>query len=137
MAELTQQMGQHAMLAALVFVLLFAASLAIALTVLIRLPPDYLRTPRTEDIRLGQRTAGLWVRRISRNFLGAMLVVVGAVLSLPSIPGQGLITIIAGILLLEFPGRLSLLRKILRRGPLLGSINRMRAKFSHPPLIVE
>jgi hypothetical protein len=137
MAELAQQMGQHVMLAVFMFVSLFAASLAIALTVLIRLPPDYLRTPRTEDIRLAQPTACLWARRISRNFLGAMLVVVGLVLSVPPIPGQGLITIIAGILLLDFPGRLSLLRKILGRGLLLASINRMRAKFSHPPLIVE
>jgi hypothetical protein len=137
MVELAQQMGRHAMLAALVLVLLFAASFAIALTVLVRLPPNYLRTSHTEDVRPDQRTAYLWARRISRNFLGAMLVVVGVVLSLPPIPGQGLITIIAGILLLDFPGRLSLLRKILGRGLLLDSINRMRAKFSHPPLIVE
>jgi len=135
--ELLEQTGRHTILSGFLVVIALATSFAIALAVLVRLPSDYLCASRAEDARRTDGTAGFWAWRISRNLLGAILVVVGAVLSLPAIPGQGLITVLAGILLLDFPGRVRLLRKTLGRPLLLRSINRLRAKFSHPPLIVD
>ena len=135
--EILEQTARNAILAGFLFVTTFVTSFAIALTILIRLPADYLCASRAEDARHTNGTVGYWARRISRNFLGAVLVVVGIVLSLPSIPGQGLLTVVAGILLLDFPGKLRLLRSLLGCPRLVRSINRLRARFAYPPLIVD
>jgi UPF0716 family protein affecting phage T7 exclusion len=72
----------------------------------------------------------------SKNVLGGILIVIGAILSLPGVPGQGLLTVFAGLLLLDFPGKHRLLCKILSWPRLLQSINRLRTKFSRPPLVI-
>jgi hypothetical protein len=40
-----------------------------------------------------------------RNLLGLALVGLGALLSLPAVPGQGLLTIFAGLMLMDLPGK--------------------------------
>ena len=63
-----------------------------------------------------------------------MLIVVGILLSIPGVPGQGLLTLLAGVVLVDFPGRHRAARAIARwRGVLLG-INRLRALLGRPPL---
>ena len=41
---------------------------------------------------------------IGKNMAGVLLVVLGILLSLPGVPGQGILTILLGIMLLDFPG---------------------------------
>jgi hypothetical protein len=69
-----------------------------------------------------------------KNLLGVVLVAVGVVLSLPGVPGQGLLTIFVGVLLLDIPGKRRFERKIVQRPRVLGAINRLRARFERPPL---
>ena len=52
-------------------------------------------------------------------------------------PGQGLLTILVGLLMLDIPGKRRLELAIVRRGPVLGSINKLRARFRRPPLRVD
>lgn len=115
-------------------------SLAVALTILVRLPSDYFCAPRASN---DQETAhgsffpvGIVFRNLLRNLLGAVLIGLGIILSLPGVPGQGLLTVLAGLLLLDFPGKRSLLHKLVNRPRVLQSINRLRAKFSQPSLVV-
>jgi hypothetical protein len=137
MNEIFDLIGRHAILAGVLFVTTLATSFAVALTVLVRLPADCLCASRAEDAWHTNGTVRSWGSRISRNFLGGMLVAVGIVLSLPSIPGQGLVTVVAGILLLDFPGKRRLLRFLFGRPRVVSSINRLRARFGNPPLIVD
>jgi hypothetical protein len=58
----------------------------------------------------------------------------GAVMALPGIPGQGVLTMIIGLTLVDFPGKRSLEERILRRPWVLHAINRLRARFARPPL---
>jgi hypothetical protein len=53
------------------------------------------------------------------------------------LPGQGLLTIAVGLLLLDYPGKYSLERRIVSRPSVLQGINWVRAKGNHPPLRVE
>lgn len=69
-----------------------------------------------------------------KNIAGLLLVLLGLVLSLPGVPGQGLITILIGIMLLDFPGKQKIERKIISRPSVLSNVNRLREKFSRPPL---
>lgn len=129
-------MGQHAILVALLFVAALMISLAVALTILVRLPADYLRAPRAQSAQDARHGMFFRVGAASKNVLGGILIVIGAILSLPGVPGQGLLTVFAGLLLLDFPGKHRLLCKILSWPRLLQSINRLRTKFSRPPLVI-
>ena len=52
------------------------------------------------------------------------------------LPGQGLLTIVVGILLLEFPGKRVLETKLIRRPRIHHAIDALRRRFGHPPLEV-
>ena len=75
-------------------------------------------------------------RVVLKNILGAILIVIGAILSLPGKPGQGLLTVFFGILLLNFVGKHKLVRKMLSRPPVLKAVNRLRKRFSRSPLVI-
>jgi hypothetical protein len=138
---ITEMLGQtsltsrHLFLATLLLLGMLLISIGISLTVLIRLSPDYFAA-RGQSYQNGDRGILFWAGIVLKNLLGAMLVLLGAFLSLPGMPGQGLLTILAGVLLLDGPGKRRLLRKLLSRPLLLRSINRLRIKFSRPPLVV-
>ena len=117
--------GSELALAALLFVLTLAASFAIVMVVLVRLPHDHLCLHEGAPHAHGPHPHWCW--KIARNALGALLVVLGLVLSLPGVPGQGLVTILAGVLLLDFPGRLALLRRIMAQRAVLNTVNGLRA----------
>lgn len=129
-------MGQYAILAAVVFVATLVISFAVSLAVLIRLPPDYFGAPRVHSIEEAGHGIFFRIGIVLKNLVGATLIVIGAILSVPGLPGQGLLTVLAGIFLLDFPGKRSLLYRILSRPILLRSINRLRTKFSRPPLVI-
>lgn len=117
----------HLGLAALVWVALTVGSLAVVARVVVVLPEDYFE--RASTLRRP------WtVRRFLRNGVGVALVGVGAVLSLPGVPGQGLLTVLVGLLLVDFPRRRQLERALARRRGVLPALNRLRARFGRAPL---
>jgi hypothetical protein len=63
-----------------------------------------------------------------------LLVALGIVLSLPGVPGQGLLTVLLGLMLLDFPGRRRLEQKLLSRPSIVNAINHLRARFGKEPL---
>ncbi|MDG2487315.1 MAG: PGPGW domain-containing protein [Roseibacillus sp.] len=67
-----------------------------------------------------------------RNLLGAALVILGVVLL--ALPGQGLLTIFAGLLLMSFPGKRSLELRLVRLPFVLKSVNWSRARRGRGPL---
>jgi len=71
---------------------------------------------------------------VGKNLLGLVLVALGVVLSVPGVPGQGLLTILIGIILLDFPGKRALVQRLVGRPAVLGAINRLRARFRRPPM---
>jgi len=105
----------------------------VGLRVLLALPPTHFRDgPRPATAEALPLRAWLW--RIGRNALGLALIAVGLVLSLPFVPGQGVLTILVGVLLVDFPGRRRLELRLARRPGVLATLNRIRARFGRPPL---
>lgn len=109
--------------------LLFGAGLVVStlltLGVLIYLPGDHFtRTTRRTSLALV----------ILKNLLGALLVVVGIALSLPGVPGQGLLTCFAGLLLLDIPGKRRLELAVLRRPSIRSKVDALRRRFRRPAL---
>ncbi len=113
-----------------------ALTLALVTAVAVTLPADHFHARRrsTDDI-----TARGWrrTRRVGRNAIGLALVALGAVLSVPGVPGQGLLTMLMGLVLVDFPGRRRLERALVHRRGVLPAINRLRARFGRPPLTAD
>jgi hypothetical protein len=105
-------------------VLAVAASILLVPRYLASLPPDYLHGSRREHASLA--------RRVLRNALGVLLVALGIAMLL--LPGQGVLTLLVGLLLVDFPGKQKLIRSLLARPKVLGLVNKLRARRSAPPL---
>lgn len=112
----------------------FVLSLAAVLFLLVQLPATYFLDSHSRHLWIDQHPVIRWSGLILKNLLGGALVIVGGVLSLPGIPGQGLLTVLLGLVLLDFPGKRRLERALLRRRQIGGGINRVRQRFGKPPL---
>ena len=119
---------EHILVAVGVWVLLTVASIAIVLRVVLALPADHF------TVELATRP-GWTLARVGRNLAGLALIVVGAALSVPGVPGQGVLTILAGVLLVDFPRRRRVERALFGRPGVLSRLNRLRARFGRPPLL--
>lgn len=99
----------------------------------LQLPSDYFVASRRE-LR-AERTPLGWVWRIVRNVLGLFFVIAGGAMLV--LPGQGLLTILIGLLLLEFPGKRALERRLVARPGIKSFLDRIRARGGKPPLEVD
>jgi hypothetical protein len=118
---------QHLVAAALLWVVLTAGSLAVVLRIALSLPEDYFEAVQARG------PSGI-PQRVVRNAVGCVLIAVGAALSIPGVPGQGLLTILVGLFFVDFPRRRQLERALARRPGVLAALNRLRARFGRPPL---
>nr|ALS89658.1 putative transmembrane protein (PGPGW) [uncultured bacterium] len=66
-----------------------------------------------------------------------MLVVLGVVMSIPGVPGQGILTILLGVMLLDFPGKRNFERKLVTRPQVRNAINKLRHRFGKPELVLD
>jgi hypothetical protein len=118
-----------------IYVLTFVLSLAIFAGIVVVLPVRYF----VADYKLwaGKPPLVRLLGLVSKNLLGLALIALGVLLSLPGIPGQGLLTIAVGLMLLDIPGKHRVVRSIMKRKGVLRNLNRFRAWFGRPPLIVD
>ena len=65
-----------------------------------------------------------------KNLFGLILIVLGVLMLI--LPGQGILTIVAGIALVDFPGRHRLVQWIVARDPVMNSLNWLRRKAKQP-----
>lgn len=128
---------RHVLFGALIFVASFLFNLAIVSLILVKLPADHFSKNRKTKFWDGPNPALNAAKVIGKNLLGIVLVALGVVLSLPGIPGQGLLTILLGVMLLDFPGRDRLEQKLLSKPSIVNTINRLRGRFGKPPLVLS
>ena len=114
----------------------FAATLAVIPWLVLRIPADYFTAGKRQVIcRDCHRSVGVWLLlRIMKNAAGLVFVTAGIVMLFT--PGQGLLTIVIGLGLMNFPGKFRLERWLISRGPTLKIINRYRLRRGRPPLLL-
>ena len=135
LSELASVIGWRGVLiGASIFVGSFLINLAIVSIILIKLPANHFSKSRKTKFWSGPRPAVHAAKVIGKNIAGVLLVALGIVLSLPGVPGQGLLTILLGVMLLDFPGRDRLEQKLLSKPSIVNTINRLRGRFGKPPL---
>ena len=118
---------------AAVSVVTFVASLLGVPFVLARLPADYFLKGKKKA--LGVAPSNRPVRMLlafGKNALGALLVTLGVLMLV--LPGQGVLTLLVGLLLLDFPGKQRLERRLIGTPRVLRVVNALRKRWNRPPL---
>lgn len=112
-------------------VLVFIASLVFLPFLVAWIPDDYF-VRSNQGQRLSRYLPVHLVLLVLKNMLGLVLLLVG--LSMLFLPGQGLLTVVVAILLLNFPGKPAVVLWLVQRRPVLNSINWLRRRRGRPPL---
>jgi len=120
---------------------LFLGSLAISFgalaIVMVKIPANYFSSHYVHDFLPGSSWIVRWGAVILKNIFGVFLILLGIVLSLPGVPGQGILTILLGLIMLDIPGKRPLEARIIKRPAVLSAINNLRARYSKPPLLMD
>lgn len=128
--------GETLLLTGGMFVVMFVLSLAAVSCVLVRLPATYFQKEHPHAFA-DCHPVVRWLGLIAKNLLGFVLVVIGIILSLPGVPGQGALTILIGLMLIDFPGKRALELRMVRQRQVYAAVNRLRARFGKPPLVLD
>ncbi len=72
-----------------------------------------------------------------KNIVGFLIVIVGALMSVPGVPGQGLLTILVGLIISDFPGKRRLVNRIIRIRAVYSAANKIRICFKRQPLALD
>ena len=117
-------------------ILTFLAFLIVIPLLVIRIPSDYFAHGKFHKKLWADHHLVLrMVLLTGKNLLG--YVFVGAGIAMLVLPGQGMLTILAGIMLLDFPGKYRLVRWIVARPQVLRTLNWFRRRAGRPPLYLE
>jgi hypothetical protein len=115
-------------------IVFFVGSLIAIPFILVRLPADFfdVRVPRPwmQDHHPVLRLLG----HLVKNVVGAIFLFAGFLMLF--LPGQGILTMLIGVSMLDFPGKRKLEAKMIGQPAVLNAINSMREKFGRPPLTI-
>lgn len=137
--DLYSQLSNNADLALFmvgISVLTFVGSLILIPWLIIRLPESYFSEKHRRAAVLKYRHPLVyWLIRISKNLLALVLIVAG--IAMLVLPGQGLLSILIGISISDFPGKYRLERYLVSRPGILKSLNWIRRKAGKPLLVFD
>lgn len=120
-----------------VFLLSLGISFGAIALVMVKVPPHYFSSRHNRDFLPGSPFLVRWGAVIGKNIAGVFLIILGILLSLPGVPGQGILTILLGLIFLDIPGKRPLEARIIKRPAVLSAINKLRARYSKPPLELD
>lgn len=122
---------------AIALVVSFALSTVVMILVLIRLPATFFHDANSWTLFQSAHPALRWAGRITKNLVGILAILLGMALALPGIPGPGLAILVVGIMLVDFPGRRRLVRRLISHPRVLSTLNSWRGRFGRSPLLSE
>ena len=101
------------------------------------LPEDYFKSENRNLISSVQNSRYPLLKLlvlITKNFFGVLLLLSGILMLV--LPGQGILTIITGLVFIDYPGKYKFERKLLKQKGVINSINWIRSRLSKPSLKV-
>ena len=110
--------------------IMMVATLLTVPLMIVHLPSHFLNQEKDRLSTIA--TPWRWLYLIAKNCVGAVLLLAG--LAMLILPGQGLLTLVIGLGLMDFPGKRSLTRRLIGQQRVLGAINRLRARAHKAPL---
>ena len=98
-----------------------------------QIPEDYfLRSKRQPSKWREQKPVLRFVVMFGKNLIGLSLIIGGLLMLV--LPGQGLLTIVTGLLLVNYPGKYKLEQKLSSMPSIFRALNWIRLKAKKPPL---
>jgi len=116
-------------------VMLFATVIAVPFLV-VRIPTDYFVHPHRSETTWPRPHPWLrlaWI--IAKNLLGWAFLVLGILMLV--LPGQGLLTLLIALALLDFPGKFKLQRWVITRRGVLDAVTWIRKRRGQEPLHLD
>jgi hypothetical protein len=120
-------------------VVLAVVTTALGVVVVVWLPADHFSRLPDPDVNSGWRRHRVlrWTVLVMKNLLGLLVLPLGVLMALPLVPGPGLVFILIGLSLLDFPGKRSLERRLLAVPAVLRFLNEVRHRFRRAPFVVD
>ena len=119
------------------YLVTFIGSTVLVVLLLIKMPDTYFCDPSPRSFWSGRPPVLRWTGLLLKNLLGVLLVVLGGIMVFPGIPGPGVLMLVLGVMLLDFPGKRRLEQWLIRRPTVLSAMNRLRQRYGKPPLVVK
>lgn len=117
----------------MVSLFMVVASLVVTPMILVRLPKDYFQRQKPHLLdRIRSESAGRGCLLVLKNLAAAALFIAGVLMLF--LPGQGLLTMLIGMILMDFPGKMALERRVLSMPKVLDTVNWLRKRRGHEPL---
>ena len=118
-----------------VSLVLFMGSFILIPVLIARMRRDYFVAPDPDEHTwVGRHRVARATARVVKNVLGGALLVAG--IAMMVLPGQGVITVLVALSLLEFPGKRALELRLIRQPQVNRVINWIRAKSGRLPLLI-
>lgn len=116
-------------------VLLALVSIVMTPWALLRIPANYFQTPRPHLLeRLKGSNARHATYLVAKNTLGVFLFIAGVLMLV--LPGQGLLTLLISLILMDFPKKAKVERTLLQKTKVITLVNRLRRHYGRPELLV-
>ena len=110
---------------------MFFLTIAMTLWVIVKLPKDYFSSPRKEVTKkIGLQSVAI---KIARNCLAVVLIVSGVVMLV--LPGQGLLTILIGVIVMDTSYKHHLEAKLMQQAKIKSALNKIRKRYNKQPFV--
>ncbi|MCP4486739.1 MAG: hypothetical protein GY820_05375 [Gammaproteobacteria bacterium] len=126
---------------AIVWWLIFLSTMSVLVTflvvpvILVKLPKDYFSFPHRHRIPWGSRHPVLRLPVfLLKNVTGLVFIATGILMLV--LPGQGILTVFMGLILMEFPGKYRAERWLVSRPSVFKMINWVRLKAGKVELVL-
>lgn len=118
----------------LVGVVSLVATILLLPFLVVRIPPDYFRHQHRHPGSPGYRHPVVHHAIVLfKNSLGVVLILAG--IAMLVLPGQGLLTLLIGLMLTDFPGKYSMEKRLVAQPGVLKAVNWLRGRSGHPPVL--
>lgn len=131
MSAIVSTLGEYIEWLAALSVAMFLFTLLLVPILVARIPEDYFCHPNRVVAPVRHPLLRIIVSAL-KNLLGALLVLSGLIMLVT--PGQGLLTLLLGLMVMNYPGKYQLERWLIRRLHLLPALNWLRKRQKLPPL---
>jgi hypothetical protein len=111
----------------------FIATLLLLPLLIVHIPEDYFVRKKRLPVRRSKVRTWLYLPVImAKNLLGILFIIAG--MAMLVLPGQGILSILIGITLTNFPGKFAMEQRLIRQPTVNRLINWIRTKGNKPAL---
>ncbi|CAN5577155.1 MAG: hypothetical protein ACR2M8_07965 [Pyrinomonadaceae bacterium] len=103
--------------------------------VIVKIPANYFSSHYQQDFLPNSSWFTRWGVTIVKNVAGAILVILGIAMLIG--PGQGILSILSGLIMMDIPGKRPLEAKIIKRPAILAAANNLRSRYKKEPLLMD